>query len=244
MKPGINLHVVRGVVSLITRFTYSLFTLIYLHRQKSMAQENYSRLTYNNTLSWIYNLLLFYTILFLIGSFNYLDLETPILVSLGITIRVIPSVIFIFFFTHFAPEQRALLDQEPESSEKYRTSGITDNKSKQLYNEFLEFMKSTKVYLDPDITLNQLAEKMGITRHHLSEVINREEHSNFYSLINSYRIDEFIEAVEGNLYPDYTILAIAMECGFKSSSAFYSNFKKVKGVTPAQFIKELAPSYR
>jgi len=60
---------------------------------------------------------------------------------------------------------------------------------------------------------------------------------NFYSLVNSYRLNAFLKALDENLYPGFTILAIAGECGFNSSSAFYTFFKKATGQTPKQYLK-------
>jgi YesN/AraC family two-component response regulator len=43
---------------------------------------------------------------------------------------------------------------------------------------------------NPDLTLNEISEKISIPTHYLSQIINTSLNQNFYDFINSFRIEE------------------------------------------------------
>jgi AraC-like DNA-binding protein len=159
-------------------------------------------------------------------------------------LRYTPSILFVFLFSLFSKKQsnfeEPLQKQEEqiETKQKYSKSGMTDKEGKELYADLLSFIQKSKPYMDPELTLAELADKMGETRHRISEVINREAGENFYSFINDFRLEAIKSALETNQFPNYTIIAIANEFGFKSSSVFYALFKKKYKVTPKELTKQ------
>lgn len=96
-------------------------------------------------------------------------------------------------------------------------------------------METEKIFLDEDITLEQLAEVMVLSRHQLSELINRYKRKNFREYINEYRIKEAIRILEETT--DVGLLDLGYKVGFGSNSAFYTAFKKYTGCTPKKYIK-------
>ncbi len=82
---------------------------------------------------------------------------------------------------------------------------------------------------------------MDTTKHNISQVINIKTKKNFYYFINCFRIKEFQMMIQKNKFPENTIIAIAFECGFNSSSVFYSMFKKMTDMTPKEYINSLEP---
>ena len=96
-------------------------------------------------------------------------------------------------------------------------------------------MDSQKPYLDPDLTLNSLANLLDIPPHHLSQIINQFEEQNFNDFVNKYRVDEFID--RASQVSHLSFLGIALDSGFNSKSTFNTVFKKHKGATPSQFMK-------
>ena len=96
-------------------------------------------------------------------------------------------------------------------------------------------MALSKPYLNPDLTLLQLASEINITPHLLSQIINDHFELNFFDYINQYRVQEFKAAVTDPKNKNYSLLGIAFECGFNSKSAFNRMFKKSTGLTPSQF---------
>ena len=92
------------------------------------------------------------------------------------------------------------------------------------------------MYLDPELSLSQLALESGFAKHHLSQVINQNANKTFFDFINCLRV----EHAKSLLHADnnLNILDISIAVGFNSRSAFYNAFKKDMQLTPSQF-KEL-----
>ena len=99
-------------------------------------------------------------------------------------------------------------------------------------------METEKPFLIPELTLNQLAEKVSIPPRSLSEVINSIFHQNFFDYINSYRIQEAKQLLM-NSNDNKTILYILLEVGFNNKSVFNNAFKKHTGMTPTQWKKSI-----
>ena len=236
----------RDLTSIISRVIYSVIVLISIIRHGKSVPDFYSRLTIRNTLSWLFYLVLLYVFLFLTNTILLLIpfIPSDIRMSISTIVRILPSILFIFFFSLLAQNQPIPEDRlEPENDDlqergKYTKSGLTAEESEKLYDELNNHINKTKLYLNPDLTLDDLAGELNESRHRLSEVINRESAENFYSYINSFRLQEFLDSIDEDRFPHYTILAIALECGFKSTSAFYSLFKKSMGRTPKEYMRQ------
>lgn len=129
----------------------------------------------------------------------------------------------------------------PESShtvkERYSKSRLQDSEAQALVDRLEEVMKKNKPYLDDTIDLKSLAESMNCSPHKLSQVLNEKIGSSFFELINEYRIEEVKKRFSDPENRQFTLMAIAYDCGFSSKSAFYSSFKKYLGMTPGAYLK-------
>jgi AraC-like DNA-binding protein len=228
----------------LSRLSYCAFILSRVQRHSKQLPDLVSNTNRNNTLSWLVYLILFYTGLYLLISLITLLFPADLLLSrifasIG---RNLPPVLFVFIFSLFSADQPILSEnlgigeKSAEVDKKYEKSGIGDKEIKELYSKLVNYLEQSKAYLDPELTLDLLSSQLGETRHRISEVINRESGKKFYTFINTFRIKEFLQAIETNRYPDYTILAVAFECGFRSSSAFYTLFKAEYGMTPRRYL--------
>ena len=101
--------------------------------------------------------------------------------------------------------------------------------------ELFLYMESKKPFLNPELTLIDLADEVGMSRNQLSEVINSGTGNNFYYFINNYRVEEIKRLIKEDTKKKYTLLALANEAGFNSKSTFNSIFKKVTGLTPSRY---------
>ena len=121
---------------------------------------------------------------------------------------------------------------------KYEKSSLTKVKAR-LYLEKLEqLMQEDKPYLDPNLTLPKLAQNIGISHHHLSQIINKNLNQNFFEFLNTYRIKEAQQQMLIPANERFNIATIAMNVGFNSISSFNTAFKKQTGNTPSQFIEQ------
>ncbi|NJO91788.1 MAG: AraC family transcriptional regulator [Chloroflexia bacterium] len=122
---------------------------------------------------------------------------------------------------------------EPKS--RYEKSGLSEEESLIIQNSLLDYMKNEKPYLDAELNLTFLAEKINTTSHKLSQVINEKLKLNFYDFVNKYRVEDAKQALCDPQNDNLKILTIAWDCGFNSKSVFYSTFKKFTNQTPSQY---------
>ncbi|WP_187269495.1 helix-turn-helix domain-containing protein [Flagellimonas hymeniacidonis] len=110
---------------------------------------------------------------------------------------------------------------------------LTDDNA--YYKELLKWFEKEKPYLNPYLNLLIVSEYLNISGGYLSQIINKISGSNFSDFINVYRLNEAKEMLTGPSFSNYTILAIGLEAGFNSKSAFYTAFKKYTGITPSEY---------
>lgn len=96
-------------------------------------------------------------------------------------------------------------------------------------------MDQKKPYTDKKFALDDLCKLLNVSKRKLGFVINEVMHSNFYGLINEYRVRESIRLLESQDAEKYTIDTIAEMSGFQSKSSFYSAFRKHMNVTPGEY---------
>ena len=238
LPPEASTVILRDIFSILHRIGYCYSVFLIIRRHAKTVADFYSYRTIRNTLSWLYYLVIVYLVLF-VTNFIFILLppeQHGIHGMSAAAVRIAPSMLFIFLFSIFAQNQK--IPENRKSEEKQVKYSQTADESRQLYNRLNSLITAEKPFLDPDLTLNGLAAMAGETRHRLSEAINRESGENFYTYINGFRLKEFLSSVKQQKYPQYTILAIAFECGFKSQSAFYELFKKTTGMTPKEYMKK------
>lgn len=125
----------------------------------------------------------------------------------------------------------------PKSS-KYEKSSLKNDEADQLWEEMNQIMEEEHPYRNAEYRLNDLAERIGRSLHHVSQVINQKCDMSFSDFINKLRVQEAKQLLCSDRAKVVTILAIAYESGFNSKTAFYNTFKKFTGKTPTEFKKE------
>lgn len=131
-----------------------------------------------------------------------------------------------------------ILQEAIESSVKEK---IYPAKTKNFIVRLEEIMIKQQLYLDPDISLENLSHLLNTNRTYLSKVINEVYGMNFTSYINEYRIKKAILTISQHQSLDmYTLEGIAKSIGFTNRMTFITAFKKYTGVTPSFFVKNLS----
>jgi len=124
-----------------------------------------------------------------------------------------------------------------EEKIKYKNKKINTEKIKSIITG-LTIIKDEKLFKYPNLKLSDIAEKLNISSHQLSQLLNDNLGKSFSLFINEYRIEEAKQLLTSD--NNYTIEAIGYDCGFNSKSTFYTTFKKITGVTPADYTKQKA----
>jgi len=121
-------------------------------------------------------------------------------------------------------------------SEEKSSPEIDEEKNMQI-DSLKEFMIKNKPYLDSSLTIQNLAEQVGMPVKELSALINLYMNKHFFDFINEYRIEKAKEILKDPTKKELTILEILYEVGFNSKSSFSTSFKKYTGTTPTDFRK-------
>lgn len=159
---------------------------------------------------------------------------------------------FVLFASYFVIKDSSLRATVTSSAEKYPLEELEElakisttkvDKEPDIINlqdfELIKIaLEKSKSYHNHKFTISELAMEVGIQPYAISNAINTVAKMNYNDFINSYRIKAFTEKVVSKEYQNYTIEAIANECGFKSKSTFFTAFKKQTGLTPNQYLKK------
>ena len=95
-------------------------------------------------------------------------------------------------------------------------------------------MNEEKVFLEPDLNLIDLAQRLGTNRTYLSLAVRQFSGKSFSDYVNQARIEyaqELLLRGESSKNVEYS-------CGYISSSTFYRQFQKVTGTSPSLWLKE------
>lgn len=144
------------------------------------------------------------------------------------------------FLIHQAEITPPIIKNSP--SKIHHLSNTNELEIEALKNKLLEILAKEKPYLDEDLTLGGLAQLIEISDKKLSALLNHHMQITFYDLINNYRVEEVKDKLVNKDFENYTLLAIAMDCGFKSKTTFNRKFKKATGISPSEFKKNNFPS--
>ncbi len=123
---------------------------------------------------------------------------------------------------------------------QYRRSLLNGLDTETVCQDLVSLVEKEKLYADENITLKNLAERIDMTAHQLSQLLNEKLNVNFYTFINKYRIQEARRILTEE--PDKSIIAIAYDVGFNSKSSFYEAFSKFTGKTPYRYRKDALDS--
>lgn len=125
--------------------------------------------------------------------------------------------------------------EKSQNARKYKSSNLQKREIDALLEKLLELVEKEKPYLQNDLKLEDVAEQLQISPHHLSQIINTKFNSNFNNFINSFRVKEAQIMLQSSQYNSYSLEGIAMESGFNNRTSFYRVFRKHTGTTPREF---------
>ncbi len=155
----------------------------------------------------------------------------------------VANVFFFFVVGYYGFKQTSVFSnlelKSPALKEtgKYERSGLSSADAKSYHQRLLTLMEQKKPYLNGDLNAAELAELLRISVNHLSQILNQEQHQNFFDFVNSYRVEEVKVKMKDERFSHLTLLALALESGFNSKSSFNTVFKKLTGEPPSKYLK-------
>ena len=97
-------------------------------------------------------------------------------------------------------------------------------------------MSQDKLYLNPKLTITDVATAIGTNKTYLSNYLNNTLNTSFFDYINTFRINEACRIIE--MMPErgrISMSKVAQKSGFNSLSSFHRYFVKLKGISPKSY---------
>lgn len=116
---------------------------------------------------------------------------------------------------------------------KYSKSSLSTDYIKAKHHQLIKLFDEEKLYLTPGFNLDMLSAESGISKHHISQILNAEVGMSFLDLTNKYRIKEAQEILSESQFIKMEVLA--NQLGYRSKSSFFNAFKKITNTTPGAY---------
>lgn len=232
-------------------YAFNITLLIFIWKQlknhRERLQEYYSDLEYK-TLKWI--MLIIYVFL----GFHVLWIMEDIIgfqndriADYFALLSSLLTFFMIFWIGHFGFSQQESFQKKLfiENSPKDKLPKelpIIENKDEEAFKQICSEILEKRIFINPKLNLRLLAQELDLNEKELSRIINQQSETNFYQLINRFRVDEFKKLLHSPEAQKLSIIGMAEESGFNSKSTFYAAFKSIEGLTPKQYEQEFNQS--
>jgi AraC-like DNA-binding protein len=153
-----------------------------------------------------------------------------LLVPLGASV-----LIYAMGYLKLRRPEAEIVSRDEQPGRKYEKSTLTSERSQRYLDKLVNFMENEKPFIDGDLTIQKLAEKLSIPANHLSQTINERLGQTFSDFVNSYRVEAAKRKLVDPAFRHLSVLGIAEAVGFNSKSSFNSVFKKHTKMTPSEF---------
>jgi AraC-like DNA-binding protein len=239
----ISLRIAYSSAFFLSVTVYSILSFIEIRKHQNKLKNLISYTSRVITLNWLkilsISFYIAFLILFILGGLNMIGDFIPFDPYLVIFCFI---ALFSFIYSFYVIKQPVIYGKEvkldyaeKKETEKYIKSGLKDNQAQAYLERLIKFVEENKPYLDRDLSIQDLSEKTGIQRHHITQVLNEKHGKNFFTFINEYRVREVISRFGDPKNNNFTILAIAYDSGFNSKTTFNSIFKSQTGITPREY---------
>ncbi|MEM1135126.1 MAG: AraC family transcriptional regulator [Bacteroidota bacterium] len=144
------------------------------------------------------------------------------------------GVFFLLLSSFYIKAPIKNLDEQEAAIQRAEALNYEEELKRKLKNAMLK----EKVFLDPDLTLDSLGNRLDMKSTELSNFINNNLGKNFNDFINGYRVEEVKRLMENpSTDPQATIMELAYKAGFNSKASFNRIFKQFTQMTPSQYRK-------
>jgi AraC-like DNA-binding protein len=107
-----------------------------------------------------------------------------------------------------------------------------------IFSGIDKHVQASRAYQQPKLSLRNLADELGLTEKDISWAINQGGGKSFSDYINTLRIEEIKQTIRTSTQK-INLLDVALNAGFNSKSTFNVVFKRITGMTPSQYSKNL-----
>jgi len=225
---------------------YAISSMRLVSFYKNTANQLFSDYRHTNV-SWLYSTIIFFIVVMFIATLNGLLTSTSFIKYYLFAFNIVMLAVFFFVIQILMkalkrPDFLSFNKEQSSHGAFFLSKGILHEREKREKEKIIEivlqYMKSNKPYLEPELTLDQLALQVAIKPRRLSQAINEILQQNFFDFINRFRIEEAKRLLTNPSYKKTTILEVLYKVGFNSKSSFNTLFKKYTGLSPTEFRKK------
>ena len=218
---------------------YFVAIFIYLYRKKQYIKDNWSDAEYMQK-EWIPKLMILFAALFVTVMTCYAIWPRTDAWLIQILNVMAMSFLVYNFIAHPTVPYIQGTSRMLVKDETVGFQSIPDEEQmRDICSQVKEYLETTNAFLRKDLSLSILSRETGIYQKLLSRSINEYLKQNFFELINEMRVGE---AKRRLLLPEnagHTVDSLYEECGFRTRSTFFLAFKKVEGLSPAQWLNSV-----
>lgn len=125
-----------------------------------------------------------------------------------------------------------------ESENVIQPKSLPTAKSEHIYRELCRLMEQERIYTDPQLNRESLAQRVGTNKSYLTTIISEcSGGKNLSQFINHYRIQEAVRILSDREHIDYPLKQLCADLGFGSVSTFYKLFQEGVGMSPSAYRK-------
>jgi len=222
------------ILILAHNFIYIIFSLLSMKSTTISLKGFYKSILISSHNTWLQILLVGFIIIWFVNlnSFAiYMIVRRPGWCAYTASIYALVAFIFIntiMFFLLFKPDVYYVIA-------KYKNNKLNEPDKLEYLQRLESYMEAHKPFLNPDITIEVLANEISVNPRLLSQIINETFKKNFKSYILEYRIKESMNILADSKHAKLTILEVLYQVGFNSKSAFNNQFKLYTNLTPLEY---------
>jgi AraC-like DNA-binding protein len=216
------------------------FALKHYRKYRTWLDENFSD-TEKIKFDWLRNFLYIFTLVFVLSAiFDFTNTVFGLsYIQYFYFELVLAFVTYYLAVAGYLRSKTIELDFTPKTEEnETKKSLLPEKELGKLKVKLQNLMEVDKIYLEPNLTLTDLARRLGVNSTVLSYAINNGFDKNFNDFVNEYRIAEVKKKLQTGDAENLTLLGLAFDCGFNSKATFNRAFKKFTGVSPKEYSGE------
>ncbi|WP_422359985.1 helix-turn-helix domain-containing protein [Reichenbachiella sp.] len=138
-------------------------------------------------------------------------------------------------FYDYDPAKGSVIPKAGTPTQKYQSSTLSDEDLNHLQGQVDQLFKEELLYLNTELKVHHLAEKLEVTTHKISQTLNSQAGLTFYDYVNQYRVAHFKKLLTDPQKQNFTILGLGFDSGFNSKASMNRIFKQLEGLTPKEY---------